>query len=307
MDLSIVIPVRNEEEILDELVSRVLTIVRGLTDLFEVVFVTDVNKDKTFQVLKQIAKSNHQVKVLKLSKSHGQSIAIFAGLKYAKGKAAVVMDGDLQDMPEDIPRLYDKYREGYDVVYGVKDRKDDRKLMDIFSKLYVKVINILSDEKVDHNTNFFRIISRRTADAILLFSGGKPYFPSEVSSVGYPTATVKVTSGSRKAGKTKFSYITHVGVAINNLISYSTKPLRIISVVGSLVFGLGSIYLVVTIVKVCFYENVVERSILVVLAILFGGLQLFFLGILGVSMGKIFMEARNKPLYIVEEKVGDLE
>jgi len=307
MDLSIVIPVKNEEEILNELVSRVLKTVRELTELFEVIFVTDVNRDKTFQILKQMAKSNHHVKVLKLSRSHGQSIAILAGLKYSKGKAVIIMDGDLQDIPEDIPRLYNKFQEGYDVVYGVKDKKDDRMLMNFFAKIYIKVINFLSDEKIDHNTNFFRIISRRTVDAMLSFPEKNPYFTSIASSIGFPTSTIKVISGSRKTGETKFSYITHINVAINNLISYTTKPLKIILIIGFITSGVGFIHLVFIIIKTCFYGNAIGWSILVALIILFGGLQLFFLGVIGGYLGRVFMEVKNRPLYIVEEKIGDFE
>jgi len=200
IDLSVVIPVKDEEENLPELVSRLSSVVQEMKLSYEIIFVTDINRDNTVSVLNSLHEKNDRVKMLKLSNGLGQHIAAIAGLHFSRGNSVVIMDGDLEDYPEDIPKLYNKLQEGYDVVYGVRERKNESSLRNLFSKSFVRLLNILSDYKLDHNTNMFRIMSKRTVEEVCKFKENEPSLTGLTSVVGFPTAKVVATSGKRKAG-----------------------------------------------------------------------------------------------------------
>jgi len=305
LDLSIVIPVRNEEKNLHELVNRIVTTVTGIGLTFEVIFVTDINKDKTVEVLKKINIKDDRIKAIKLSNGLGQHIAVFAGLNMSKGNAVVVMDGDLQDYPEDIAKLFTKYKEGFDVVYGIKEKKNDSVLRNLFSKTFIKILNSLSDYKLEFNTCMFRIMSKRTVEGILSFGEREPSITGLISIINFPTTEVVVTSGKRQAGDTNYSFIRQVNLAISFLLSFSTKPLRIASALGFIISFLSFAYLIiVSIQKIFFNFPVLGWATIISLITFSTGLQLFFLGIIGEYIGKIFMETKNRPRYFIEEKIG---
>ena len=308
LELSIVIPVRNEESNLHELVNRIVSSVTGMGLTFEVIFVTDINKDNTVEVLRKINITDSRIKAIKLSNGLGQHIAVFAGLNMSKGNAVIVMDGDLQDYPEDIIKLFNKYSEGYDVVYGIKEKKNDSVLRNIFSKTFIKILNSLSDYKLEFNTCMFRIMSKRTVEGILSFGEREPSITGLISIINYPTTEVFVTSGKRQAGDTNYSFIRQVNLAISFLLSFSTKPLRIASAMGFIISSLSFAYLIIVSIQKIFFNVAVLGWATIISLITFStGLQLFFLGIIGEYIGKIFMETKNRPRYFIEEKIGIIE
>lgn len=307
-DISVVIPVKEEENILPELSSRLEDTLSEMKLSYEVIFVTDINKDKTFEILKNIHANNKNIKTIKLSNHSSQHIAIMAGLHASCGNAVVIMDGDLQDYPEDIVKLYEKYKEGYDIVYGVKERKNDSFVRNIFSKIFKRLINYLSDNKIDFNTNMFRIISRRTVEELNKFTEKEPATTALMSIIGFPTTTVTIHSGVRLKGETKYSFLRQINLAISFILSFSTKPLRIISIIGFIFALLSFIYLISVVLQKLIYDvDPYGWPTIVVLITFFGGIQLLALGIIGEYIGRIFMETKNRPLYIVEEKVGELQ
>lgn len=307
-DISVVIPVKDEEEILPELSSRLENTLTRMKLSYEIIFVTDINKDRTLEILKDIHANNKNLKTIKLSNHSSQHIAVMAGLHASNGNSVVIMDGDLQDYPEDIEKLYEKYREGYDIVYGIKKRKNDSFLRNIFSKSFRYVINYLSDNKIDFNTNMFRIISRRTVDELNKFNEKEPATTALMSVIGFPTATVLVHSGVRLQGKTKYSFLRQINMAVSFILSFSTKPLRVISVTGFIFALLSFMYLISVVLQKLIYDiDPFGWPTLVVLITFFGGVQLLALGIIGEYIGRIFMETKNRPLYIVEEKIGKFE
>jgi len=308
IDISVVIPIKEEEDILPELSSRLENILTMMKLSYEVIFVTDINKDNTFELLKEIHANNNNFKTIKLSNHSSQHIAVMAGLHVSCGNAVVIMDGDLQDYPEDIVKLYEKYQEGYDIVYGIKERKNDSSLRNFFSKSFKHLINHLSDNKIDFNSNMFRIISRRTVDELSRFNEKEPATTALMSFIGFPTATVLVHSGVRLKGKTKYSYLRQINMAISFILSFSTKPLRIISFIGFIFALLSFFYLVSVVYQKLIYDlDPFGWPTLVVLVTFFGGVQLIALGIIGEYIGRIFMETKDRPLYIVDERVGKLK
>jgi len=304
-ELSIIIPVRDEESNLVELVNRIVTTLEKMGLTFEVIFVTDINKDNTFEVLKILNKNDDRIKTVKLTSGFGHHVAVLAGLSMAKSKAVIIMDGDLQDYPEDIVKLYEKYNEGYDVVYGIKEKKNDSSIRNIFSKSFVSILNRLSDYKIDFNTCMFRIMSKRTVKDILRFGEREPSLTGLISIINYPATEVVVTSGKRKAGETKYSFIRQINFAISFLLSFSTKPLRIASALGFIISTLSFIYLIIVSIQKIFFDVAVVGWATIISLITFStGLQLFFLGIIGEYIGKIFMETKNRPLYFIDKKIG---
>lgn len=307
-DLSVVIPVRDEERSLQELVSRLSIALDALGLNYEIIFVTDVNRDNTFGLLKELNREDARVKAIRLTNPFGQHVAVRAGLEACAGRAVVIMDGDLQDHPEDIPILWRKLSEGYDVVYGVKERKDDALIRNLASKAFVAVMNRLSDVKVEHNTSMFRIISRRMLEEILRFTEAQPSLTFIMSLIGLPSATVQVTSGQRKEGTTKYGIFRLVNLAINSLISFSTKPIRVISMFGFCVAALSFTYMCVVVAQRLFFKiDVLGWSTTVFLISFIGGVQLLCIGVIGEYIANIFIQNKRRPLYIVQEKVGALD
>jgi len=305
IDLSIVIPVRDEEKNLDELIFRCTETVQKMALSHEIIFVTDTNKDNTYEILKSFHEQDPRIKIVKLSSSFGQYVAIMAGLQFTKGNAVVTMDGDLQDHPEDIEKLYGKYSEGYDVVYGIKEKKDDSQIRNILSGIFIKLLNKLSDQKLDHNTNIFRIMSRRTVEGIRDFKEIDPSLTGITNLIGFPVAKVLVTSGERHRGETKYSALKLFNLAVSMLLSFSTKPIRIISFSGILVALLSFLYLFWVITGYLLFDTDVQGWPTIVSMIAFiGGMQLLAIGVIGEYIGRIFLETKRRPLFIIEDKIG---
>ncbi len=309
LDLSIIIPVRDEEGNIAELVSRLSNVIKELKLTYEIIFITDNNRDNTFSVLQLMHKKDERVKILKLANSFGQHIAVMAGLHFCHGDMVVIMDGDLQDHPEDIPKLYNKLKEGYDVAYGIKERKNDSLLRNFLSGSFVKLLNMVSDYKLDYNTNMFRIMSRRIVREICNFKESKPSLTGLISLTGFPTAKVMVTTGKRKSGKTKYNFLGLINLAITFLLSFSSKPIRIISIFGFLVSGFSFMFLVSVIVQTFLTDEAIIMGYPTIASLitLFSGVQLLAIGIIGEYIGYIFLETKNRPLYILEERIGDFD
>lgn len=304
-DLSVVVPVRDEAETIPELVQRLTDTMGSMGLRYEVIFVTDLNRDNTVQVLRQYSRQDAHIKMLKLSNAFGQHVAVVAGLHRASGAAVVIMDGDLQDYPEDIVKLYAKLREGFDVVYGIKERKNDSALRNLLSTAFIRVLSFLSDYRMDFNTSMFRIISARVKDAVLRFTELGPSLTFIMGLVGFPTTHVLVTSGTRQRGETKYSLWRQINLAISSLIAFSTKPLRLISLSGLVVSMLSVSYFAFLLLDFAVRRVPVQGwTTIVVLLTFLGGAILFAQGITGEYIAHIFLETKKRPLYIIEESSG---
>ncbi len=306
-DLSVVVPVRDEEKNVPELVRRLKNSIEGLKLSYEIIFVTDLNVDRTLEVLRDQNAIDPRVKVIKLANNLGQHIAAVAGLDSCRGRCAVLMDGDLQDQPEDIPKLYGRLREGFDMVYGIKQRKNESALRNMLSRTFVTLLNRISDFPARHNTSMFRIMSRRMIDSSRAFREHEQTPMGIMALIGLPTSSVIVTSGIRMAGETKYSFLRQINLAIGFLLSFSTKPLRMISMLGFVVSVLSFTYLFIVLLQTVQGAPVMGWPTLVVLILSLGGIQLLSLGVIGEYVGRIFIETKRRPLYIVEEKLGEFE
>jgi dolichol-phosphate mannosyltransferase len=308
LDISVVVPVRDEAEIISELTARIVTTLEKMNLSYEVIFVTDINRDRTVQVLREQQNLNRHVKAIKLSTARGQHIAVVAGIDAASGNCVVLMDGDLQDLPEDIPKLYARMNEGFDVVYAAKQQKNESAIRNALSMTFVRLVNWLSDQKIQHNTAMFRIISGRTVRELRRFREYEQSLTGLMALVNLPTTTVMVTSGTRSTGKTKYSLIRQINMAIGALLSFTTKPLRLISVFGLVIALISFSYLAVVLLQAFRGGiNVLGWASLVSLMMFLSGVQLLALGTIGEYVGRIFLESKRRPLYIVEETIGEFD
>jgi glycosyltransferase involved in cell wall biosynthesis len=305
IDISVIIPVRDEASNIPVLTERLKNTLNDLQLLFEIIFITDINKDDTLQVLKNEHRSDSRVKYLKLTRSYGQHVAVYAGLQCSSGKYAVIMDGDLQDEPGDIALLYRKIQSGYDIVYGIKSMKNESVFRNLLSRFFLHIISRLSDVTMDFNTSMFRIISRRTIDEVLKYREIDPSLTFIMGSLNLPSEKVLVSSGRRLSGKTKYTFSRQIRFAISSLLSFSTRPIEYMSILGLIISLLSLIYFgIVIFQRMTSGISVLGWPTIVALISFLGGIQLFAIGIIGQYIGKIFLQTKNRPLFVVEEQAG---
>ena len=306
MKLSVILPIRNEADTIPELISRLLSVLNHIEIDYEIIFVTDINTDNTLEILKRYSIADSKIKIIKLSNSFGQHVAVRAGLDHCESDAAVIMDADLEMFPEDIPKLYSKLNEGFDIVYGVNKNKNRSFLKDLASKIFNKIMNLLSDENAALNTDMFRIISRKVIDEIIKFREQKPSLTYIMGLINLPAVKVELEFGRRSKGRSNYNFKRQMNMAIDSFLSFSTKPVRFISLLGFFTSLVSFLYLLIVLIQKFFdkYTGIGLGTILV-LIIFFGGLQLFAIGIIGEYIGRIFIQSKNRPLYIVEELFGD--
>jgi glycosyltransferase involved in cell wall biosynthesis len=307
LDLSIVVPVRNEAANVPVLVDRILTVMDDHGWSAEILFVTDINDDDTVPTIRDQHVRDPRVKMIRITDSLGQHVAVMVGLRASRGEAVVVMDGDLQDLPEDIPALHEELGRGYDVVFARKEQKNESSLRNLFSAAFLGLINRLSDRPLIHNTSMFRVMSRRVVDGLCRFDEQDPVITGLVGLMAFPTSTVRAKSGTRLEGKTNYSLGRQIHLAVDFLLAFSTKPLRMISLLGLTVSGLSFLYLLVVVAQALMGRvEVAGWPTLVSLMTLLGGLQLLALGVIGEYIGRIFIETKKRPPYFIQDQVGDL-
>ena len=220
MKLSVILPIRNEADTIPELISRLLSVLNHIEIDYEIIFVTDINTDNTLEILKRYSIADSKIKIIKLSNSFGQHVAVRAGLDHCEGDAAVIMDADLEMFPEDIPKLYSKLNEGFDIVYGVNKNKNRSFLKDLASKIFNKIMNLLSDENAALNTDMFRIISRKVIDEIIKFREQKPSLTYIMGLINLPAVKVELEFGRRSKGRSNYNFKRQMNMAIDSFLSH---------------------------------------------------------------------------------------
>jgi glycosyltransferase involved in cell wall biosynthesis len=308
IDISVVIPIRDEASNLHALTDSIVQVLESASISFEIIYVTDLNKDDTQGVLINLCMNDMRVKAIKLANSFGQHVAVIAGLRACVGRNAIIMDGDLQDSPSDIPKLYDKLREGFDVVYGIKERKNDSFARNLSSSIFNSLMKRFSEVKTEPNTSMFRIISRRAILAVLKFTELEPSLTYIFSYINLPSTTIPVESSARIAGKTKYSFARLFNFAVSSMLSFSRRPLRMITRLGFIIALLSFAYLSVILIRsLKFGTSVTGWLSLAIIISALGGIQLICIGVLGEYIGRIYMQTKGRPLFIVERRYGRFE
>jgi len=308
IDISVVIPIYRNEPFINDLYSRLTANLSAITADFEIIFVDDGSPDNSWDIITGLAEKSPRVKGIRFSRNFGQHIAITAGVEYATGDWIVVMDGDLQDRPEEITDLYNKALEGYDVVFARRHMRKDTFSRKICSRMFYTLFDFLAGtgNKTDAAIANFGIYSRKVIDSFNKMQEHSRLFPLFIRWLGFNTAYIDVEHGERSAGKSAYTFRKKLDLALDTIISMSNKPLKISVKLGLLLSLLSFLYGVFIIVKYLLWGvPVMGWTSLIVSLYFIGGTVLSTLGVLGIYIGKIFDEVKNRPLYIIAEKVGE--
>jgi glycosyltransferase involved in cell wall biosynthesis len=304
--ISIVVPMYNEEEVIQIFFTEILKVMNQLPLDWEIVCVNDGSRDHTWELLLQWHNSDPRIKVINLSRNFGKERALTAAIDYATGDAVIPIDVDLQDPPEIIPLMVQRWLEGYDVVNAVRSqRKHDTVLKRTTARMFYKVINSISDVDIPSDVGDFRLLSKRACNALRSMRERRRFMKGLFSWVGYPTTTVTYERKPRAAGSTKFNYWKLWNFAIEGIASFSTVPLKIATYIGLMYAVLSLIYAAYMIIDTLIFGNAVAGYPSLMTAILFfGGVQLIFIGIIGEYIGRIHDEVKYRPIYFVESIYG---
>lgn len=305
--LSIIIPSYNEEENIARTAKRLREILTEANIAYELLFISDGSRDDTFAEIEKEAKLDSNVKGFEFSRNFGKEAAIFAGLKMAKGNCAVVIDCDLQHPPEMIPEMFKLWKEGYDVVEGVKsDRGDESKLHKLFVGTFYGVMSKLM--KINMNdTSDYKLLDRRVMDVLLDLKESNTFFRALSFWVGFKSTSIKYEVQERAAGESKWSFMSLLKYAIMNTTSFTTAPLQVVTFLGILSIALAVIMGLQTLIRY-FMGNAVEGFTTVILLVLMiGGFIMLSLGIIGHYLARIYDEVKGRPRYIIARETGKEE
>lgn len=303
VELSVVIPVYNGASCLGELYRRLVQSLELLTPCFEIVFIEDRGGDDSWERIQELSQRDLRVRGFQLSRNFGQHPAITAGLDVAKGRWVVVMDCDLQDRPEEIPRLYRKAMEGWDVVVARRGRRKDSLWKRSASRVFYACFSWLSGLPMDPEVGNFRIISRKVVENLRRMKETTRFFVGMVEWMGFPTGTIPVQHDMRQGGKTNYTIRKLFSLGMEVIVAYSDKPLWMSVRVGfmiSLGAVLGGAYVIYR--SVCYKIPILGWASLIVSIYFLGGVIISLLGILGVYLAKVFDGVKDRPLYIIDHR-----
>lgn len=303
--ISVVVPVYGCRRSLSELCERLKKAIEPVSIDFEIILVNDHSPDNAWETIAELGATDSRIKGIALSRNFGQHNAITAGLDYCSGEWVVVMDCDLQDIPEEIPHLLEKANEGYDAVFSVRSQRQDDTFKKLGSRLFYWVFNLFSDFRSDASSANYGIYSRKVIDSFCLFREQNRTFPFFIRWMGFKAARLEVRHGKRKEGKSSYTFGRLVSLGVNSIVSQSNKPLRFFTKFGFLMAGLSLIYGFWLILNYLIYGVPVAGWTSVMVSIYFiGGLLFANMGILGLYIGKIFDETKKRPLYLIDEKIN---
>jgi glycosyltransferase involved in cell wall biosynthesis len=304
--LSVVTPVYRAEECLEELYRRLVAALSTITQDFEIVMVEDRGGDRSWELIGELARRDARVKGIQFSRNFGQHYGITAGLDYCDGDWVVVMDCDLQDRPEEIPRLYAKAQEGHEMVIALRGRRSDPLPKRMTSWLFYRLFSWLADIEYDGRSGNFRIISRKVVDSFRRMREQLRFFGGLVNWMGFPAAAVEVQHDERYAGPSTYTIAKLWKLASETIIAYSDKPLRLAVRFGFALAFLSFCYGIYIIFHALVYGSPITGwSSLIVSIYFIGGVIISILGMIGVYLGKTYDEAKKRPLYIVMHTTFD--
>lgn len=301
--LSVIVPAYNEQEVLAEFHGRTSDVLRETGYLYEIVYVNDGSSDATLSILRQLSDDDKHVALIDLSRNFGKEIAMSAGLDYATGDAIVIIDADLQDPPELIPDLIDKWRDGFDVVYAKRMvREGETWVKKVTAHLFYRIIQRMTNVQIPEDTGDFRLMSRRAVDSMKQLPERHRFMKGLYAWIGYPQTAVEYQREPRLAGQTKFNYWKLWNFALEGITSFTIAPLKLatyigfLTAVGAFLFGLF-IFAKTMILG----GDLPGYPSLMVVILFLGGIQLISIGFIGEYVGRTYVEAKQRPLYIVNE------
>lgn len=304
--LSVVVPCYNEELGISETHARLSRTLGALECPYEIVYINDGSRDDTIGVLRTLQAGDGHVRVVDLARNFGHQLAVTAGVDLADGDAVVLIDADLQDPPEIIPQMIDKWREGFDVVYGQRgDRKGETAFKRTTAKAFYRLLDRLSEVRMPLDTGDFRLMDRRVVDALKAMPERDRFIRGMVSWIGFRQTGIRYERDARFAGESNYPLKKMVAFATDGLISFSTKPLRMASAAGFASGGiavLGILYVLG--IRLLTHNWVSGWAMMMIVLLFFSGVQLVCLGIIGEYVGRTYQQTKGRPLYLVREVLG---
>ena len=304
--LSVAIPIHNEESVLPELLTRLMGVLDKVQGgPHELLFVDDGSTDGTLALLEEAAQRDSRIMVLSLSRNFGHQAALTAALDHVTGDATVLMDGDLQDEPESIPRLLEKFFEGHDVVYAQRTRRKEAWPLRLSYYVFYRLMARLSDMKLPLDAGDFALMSRRVVEHLQRLQEHHRYLRGLRSWVGFRQIGIPVERSQRHSGRSKYSVFRLLKLASDGIFAFSIVPIRAAAILGAISIGLSGLFAVYTIFAKLFLNQTPKGFTALLLLITFlSGILLFFLGVIGEYVGRIYEESKGRPIYIIGRLIG---
>ncbi|NCC19019.1 MAG: glycosyltransferase [Bacteroidia bacterium] len=310
MDISVVVPIYNEEGNIPQMYERLTKVLSEICSLYEIIFVNDFSKDNSLQLIKELSSKDKSIKYISFSRNFGHQVAVSAGLDYSKGQAVAIIDGDLQDPPELIKEMYAKYKEGYKVVYA---KRSARKGVNIFKKsaykLFYRILDKLTDIKIPLDTGDFRLIDRVIVKHLQQMPERNKFIRGQIAWIGYKQTFVEYVRDARFSGETGYSFSKLMKLAIDGITGFSSRPLKFASNMGIIVSLFSFCIIVYALISQYFLNTPPLRgwTSMIISFSFIGGVQLITIGIIGEYISRINNDVRKRPLYIVEESSEKIE
>lgn len=303
---SVIIPMYNEEAVIQETYRQLKKVMNSAGDSYELIFINDGSKDRSVEIIKDYCGWDQTVKLIDFSRNFGHQIAISAGMDYASGEAVIIIDADLQDPPSLILDMITKWKEGYEVVYAKRVKRNGETLFKKWSAaMFYRILRASTDISIPVDTGDFRLMDRKVCDEMKLLSENNRFVRGLVSWVGFRQTAIEYERDERLAGETKYPFKKMIKLCLDGITSFSYKPLKLAGYLGAFLSSLGFLYMIYVIYLALFTDSVIKGwSSLISIMLLFNGFVLIILGILGEYVGRIYDETKGRPLYIVRELQG---
>ena len=303
--ISIVIPLYRCEKSIPELVGRLKKTLSKISNNFEIIMINDFSPLSYWNIVETEAKMDKRIKGINFSRNFGQHYAITAGLEFASGDYIVVMDGDLQDQPEEILNLYNKIEEGYDIVFAKRRNRQDHFFKKLGSKFFYKILSYLTNTEQNSEIANFGIYDRKVIDSIIQMNDSVKYFPTMVRWVGFKKSSIYVAHSERPEGNSSYNFKSLLNLAFNVILSFSNKPLRLTVKLGLIISSVSFLSVLFFLYKFFIGDiEVLGYTSLIISIWLLSGVIITFLGMVGLYIGKIFDQVKGRPNYIINNKLN---
>jgi glycosyltransferase involved in cell wall biosynthesis len=305
--ISVVVPLHNEQTVLPELLRRICSVLDAIPgDGHEMVFVDDGSSDATLQILEAAAHIDSRISIIVLARNFGHQAALSAALDYVSGDVAVILDGDLQDPPESIPALVAKFQEGYDVVYAQRTRRKEGIPLKLAFFFFYRLMKTLSDTHLPLDAGDFGLVSRRVVQLLQSMPEHHRYLRGMRSWIGLRQIGIPVERSERFAGQSKYGVLRYLKLASDAIFSFSTVPIRAAALLGFITVSFSALFALYSVIaKVVYNQSPKGFTALLLVLTFLGGTLLFFLGIIGEYVGRVYEEVKARPLYVVEKIIGN--
>lgn len=309
MEFSIILPTYRCSAFLEELSERLTLTLKKFTDDFEIVFVNDNSPENDWEIIVNLSEKHSHIKGLNFSKNFGQHYAITCGMEYSTGDYVIIMDADLQDLPEELPKLVQTAKSGNDIVLARRINRKDNFIKRNFSILYYHFLSILTETRIDHTVGTYRLLTKQVCSEYLKMKETSRFFGAMINWLGFKVAYVDVIHSERTNGKGSYSLRKAINLAITGVISFSDKPLRLTIKLGITFLVMSSIFIIYKIIILLLYgtgSSSIGWSSIIASIFFCTGIIISVLGVIGLYLGKIFEQVKNRPLYIIKDKTKNI-